>query len=170
MWKPQNREEFHAIVEDLLKDPDVQYMKELPQHSKHCSCLDHSMYVAYLSFLLCRRWGLDYVAAARGALLHDFSLHNWEEEDYGVQRLWHHPHMALENANARYDLSEKEQDIIVKHMWPLTRPLPRHRESFVVSLADKLCALMEMSRLYRAFRVKKHLAPAVTMPTMPKAA
>lgn len=160
MWKAENRVEFEAIIRDLLEDPDVISMKDLPQHSKTANTLDHSLYVAYLSFLFCRRFNLDYVAAARGGLLHDFALRNWDTEDYGVKRLWHHPHFALQNAEERYALSDKEKDIIVKHMWPLTRPLPRHRESFVVSMADKLCAFMEMSRLYRLLRVKKKLTPA----------
>lgn len=163
MWKSKNREQFAEIIEDLLQDPDVLLMKELPQHSKHASTFDHSVYVAYLSFLICRRLKLDYVAAARGGMLHDFALRNWDTEDYGVRRLWHHPHMALENAKERYELSPKEEDIIVKHMWPLTRPLPRHKESFVVSMADKMCALMEMSRLYRLMKVKKHLVPVPAM-------
>lgn len=160
MWKNENRTQFEAIVGDLLQDKSVQAMKDLPQHSKYCSCYDHSLYVAYLSFLMCRRLGLDYVAAARGGMLHDFSLRNWETEDHGISRLWQHPHMALQNAEERYELSDKERDIIVKHMWPLTRPLPRHRESFVVSLADKICAVMEFSHLYRLMRVRRHLSEA----------
>lgn len=156
--KFKNKDDFNEIVKDLLADPDVQSMRELPQHSKTCNCLDHSIYVAYLSFLICRRLGLDYKAAARAGLLHDFALRNWDEEDeFGIRRLWVHPKLALENAAERYELSAREQDIIVKHMWPLTPVPPRHWESFFVGVADKLCALMEMSRLYKAFRVKKHL-------------
>lgn len=163
MWKTQNRLYFEEIIQDLLEDPDVQKMRMLPQHSKGGNCLDHSLYVSYLSFLICRRLGLNYVSAARAGLLHDFSLRNWDEDEMGVKRLWKHPHLALENASARYDLSDLEKDIIVKHMWPLTRPLPRHRESFVVSVADKMCAVMEMCRLYRVLRVRKYLL-AVTAP------
>lgn len=160
MWNNDNRTQFEAIVGDLLRDEDVQSMKDLPQHNKWCSCYDHSLYVAYLSFLVCRRLRLDYVAAARGGMLHDFALRNWDTDDTGVRRLWLHPLMALQNAESRYDLTNKEKDIIVKHMWPLTRPLPRHRESFVVSMADKFCALLEFSHLYRLLRVRRHLSQA----------
>lgn len=161
LWKDKHRAQFGAIIQDLLDDPDVQSMKDLPQHSKYSNCFDHSIYVAYLSFLICRRLGYDYVAAARGGLLHDFALRNWETEEYGMSRLWDHPYMALENARGRYRLTCVEEDIIVKHMWPLTRPLPRHKESFVVSMADKLCAVLEMTRLYRLFKVQKKLVPLV---------
>ena len=36
-----------------------------------------------------------------------------------------------------------EEDIIGKHMWPLTAPLPYYKESYMVSLADKICAVCE---------------------------
>ena len=157
MWKPENFEEFSDIIDDLMQDPAVLALREMDQHSKVSNRLDHSIYVSYLSFLCCRRIGLDHVAAARAGLLHDF---HFGDESEGVKRLWRHPHSALQNALSRYNLSAVEQDIIVKHMWPLTRPLPRHRETVVVSLVDKLCAVMEFSHLYRLLRVKKHLTPA----------
>ena len=159
MWNPDNYKEFISIVGDLLEDPDVLSMREQPQHSKTMNCLDHSIYVAYLSFLISRKFKLDFVAAARGGLLHDLHLKNWDEEDDGIRRLWRHPHYALENAAARYNLSNLEKDIIVKHMWPLTRPLPRHKESFVVSIADKICAISERVRLHRALKVQQNLSP-----------
>ncbi|MFV0412833.1 MAG: HDIG domain-containing metalloprotein [Oscillospiraceae bacterium] len=160
MWNPENFAHFTALIDDLLQDEKVQEMQQMPQHGKSGNCYDHSLYVAYLSFLVCRRLGLDYVAAARGGMLHDFCLCNWKEESAGISRLWTHPHLALKNAEERYELSQMEKDIIVKHMWPLTRPLPRYRESLVVSMADKVCALLEMSRLYRLFKVRKNLSPA----------
>lgn len=160
MWNPNNFDHFKSIVNDLLYDPTVQTLRDQRQHSKHSNAFDHSVHVAYLSFLFCRRFNLDYVSAARGAMLHDLHMKNWDEENDGIRRLWRHPHYALQNATSRYDLSALEQDIIVKHMWPLTRPLPRHRESFVVSMADKVCAMLEMSRLTRLFKVQKHLACA----------
>lgn len=158
MWKIENRIEFEEIIEDLIQDPEVLSMQDLPQHSKHINCLEHSIYVAYVTFLFCRRWNLDYVAATRAALLHDFALVNWETSDMGIKRLWQHPKMALKNATERYDLSEMQQDIIVKHMWPLTISPPRHKESFVVSMADKICAVAEMSHLIRVLKVKKNVS------------
>ena len=158
MWKPENYDEFTGIVVDILQDPEVQALRDMNQHNKSSNRLDHSIYVAYLSFLLCRKMGLNHVAAARGGLLHDF--HFGDKDNGGVKRLWRHPHSALANARQRHELTEVEEDIIVKHMWPLTRPLPRHREAVVVSMIDKVCALMEFSFLYKLFRVKKHLNPA----------
>ena len=88
-------------------------------------------------------------AAARGGLLHDLYLCNWSQTNIGPwKRLLIHPQIALRNAEI-HGLSDLEKDIISKHMWPLTlRKVPRHRESVVVNLADKICACTEMLRLY----------------------
>jgi uncharacterized protein len=40
-----------------------------------------------------------------------------------------------------------EKDIIEKHMWPLTLRLPRYKESYVVLMVDKYCALTETLNL-----------------------
>ena len=46
----------------------------------------------------------------------------------------------------------------MKHMWPVTLALPRYKESYLVILADKWCALTEVfakgrSTMARIFRV-----------------
>ncbi len=157
MWKPENLNCFNEIVCDMMADEDVLSMEELPRHGKESNCLHHSLAVAYMSFLVCKKMNWDYKAAARAGLLHDFALGEWERENRSVQRLWKHPHKALQNAQNKYALSQKEEDIIVKHMWPLTRQLPRHRESYVVCFADKLCALMEMCHLHKPQKVRENL-------------
>ena len=50
---------------------------------------------------------------------------------------------ALANARERFSLTEKEEDIILRHMWPLTITPPRFPESYVVVMFDKYCSLME---------------------------
>lgn len=44
-----------------------------------------------------------------------------------------------------------------KHMWPLTAPLPYYKESYMVSLADKICATLEMAHLYGLLGVRRNL-------------
>ncbi len=156
MWKAKNRAQFESIIGELVGNEDLQSLKQQEQHSKHSSRYTHSIFVAYISFLACKRLNLDYEAAARGGMLHDFFFGGAEQ---GVKRLWKHPKDALENATQRYELNEMEQDIIVKHMWPLTRALPKHKESFVVSMADKVCCVAEVLHLDRLLGVKKNLTP-----------
>ena len=153
----KDRAAFLELVGPLLQEADVQEMRDFSQHAEGISCYDHSLFVSYLSFLMAKRLGLDYRAAARGGLLHDLHLCHWEDTDVGrARRLVLHPLLAVQNAE-KFGLNDMERDIIVKHMWPLTRPLPRYRESFVVGLADKICATAEMLHLYRSSKVQYRL-------------
>jgi uncharacterized protein len=48
-----------------------------------------------------------------------------------------------------------ERDIILKHMFPITRELPRYKETYVIVLVDKYCAVAEHV-FYRLSRVLSH--------------
>lgn len=161
MLEFKNKAAFEACVKDLLSASSVQEMGHIPQHTKSISCLDHSIFVAYLSFLICRRFHLDYKAGARGGLLHDLFLYNWRDKEHEGHHLFRHPQIALKNASECFELTEKEKDCIVKHMWPVTKTLPKYRESFVVGCADKICASIEMLRLFRLLGVKRKLCASV---------
>jgi len=83
----------------------------------------------------------------RGALLHDYFLYDWHVGDARKPQNLHgfyHPGIALRNASREFDLTDREKDIIEKHMWPLTlTKIPRCRETWIVTTADKCCSLME---------------------------
>ncbi|MFL0194785.1 HD family phosphohydrolase [Clostridium sp. WILCCON 0269] len=148
IWKlkedPDNYDEYKHCINDLIQNEAVLSMGNFIQHS-NISCLRHSIYVSYMSYLVCKKLGLDYSSAARGGLLHDFFLYDWHIKRYdsGLHGFTH-PYTALGNANKLFHLNDVEKDIIVKHMWPLTIKLPKYKESFVVTLADKYCASMEI--------------------------
>ena len=61
---------FFEAIEDLYNRPEVQGLSIYEQHLD-IDRLQHITSVAYISFLTCRRLGLDYRTAARGAILHD---------------------------------------------------------------------------------------------------
>lgn len=87
---------------------------------------------------------VDERAMIRGALLHDYFLYDWHEKD-GNHRLhgFSHPYTALRNAREDYVLEEIEENIILRHMFPLTPIPPTCREAWIVCAADKYCALGE---------------------------
>lgn len=137
-------EEYKECICDLIQHEKVKSMKNFMQHGD-INCLEHSLYVSYISFLICRQLKLDYSSAARGGLLHDFFLYDWHTgKPYKGLHGFIHPYIALQNANKYFNLNDREKDIIHKHMWPLTIRLPRYRETFVVLLADKYCASIEI--------------------------
>ena len=54
-----------------------------------------------------------------------------------------HAGTALRNADRDFELNDTERDMIKKHMFPLNPAPPRFKETAVLCLADKYCALRE---------------------------
>ena len=58
----------------------------------------------------------------------------------------------MQNAQKICNINEKEQDIILKHMWPVTFfQFPKYRESFIITITDKLSSLNS----FRKYILKK---------------
>ncbi|MEG1870314.1 MAG: HD domain-containing protein [Oscillospiraceae bacterium] len=160
MFKLDNRREFLDCIKEIIDVPEINLMKNIPQHLT-INCYEHSVFVAYVSFLLSRKFNCDYAAAARGGLLHDFFLYNWRDGEHKGVHGFAHPAIALANAEKLWELSDIEKDIISKHMWPLTPKMPKFKEAFIVNAADKICATAEILFIYRAMHVKKKLILAL---------
>ena len=120
-------------------------MEAYTQHGE-TSCLRHSNNVSYLSYLYCRDHGWQARAAARAGLLHDLFLYDWHFHAKETGNYFHgltHPRRALENAQRLFSLTDREKNIILRHMWPLTVTPPKYREAYVIVMFDKYCSLME---------------------------
>ena len=55
-----------------------------------------------------------------------------------------HPEIALKNAKEHFEIGKREEDMIVKHMWPLTIKFPKYAESYVIVIIDKYTAALEI--------------------------
>lgn len=98
----------------------------------------------------------------RGALLHDYFLYDWHEKDPShALHGFIHPIRALRNADKQFCLSERERDIISRHMFPLTFHPPRYIESILVCIADKICSLYETFTRGTYQRLRKQMIPLV---------
>lgn len=148
-------------MKELVEDETVQSMGEISHHLTY-TCLEHSLFVSYVSYRFCKFMNWDYKAAARGGLLHDLFLYDWK--DKGSHEGLHgftHPKAACRNAeelcrnkDSVTELTGIEKDMILSHMWPLTSKPPKYKESYVVCFADKLCALTEMLFIFGFLRFK----------------
>ena len=79
-------------------------------------------------------------------MLHDLFLYDCEDKlARPKNHISIHPKIALQNAKKLFDLNDKECDIILKHMWPITFLPPKYLESFIITFIDKFCALKEWS-------------------------
>lgn len=110
----------------------------------------HAISVAHASLAMAGRLErlgirIDRASLIRGALLHDYFLYDWHDPDPS-HRLhgFTHPFTALARAEEDFDdLTERERNIISRHMFPLVPIPPTCREAWLVCLADKACALHE---------------------------
>ena len=157
--KYRNRKEFVSIIKDLINDDTVKLMKNFRQHYTS-SCYNHCLEVAYWSYLACKKLGLDYVSAARGGMLHDLFLYDWRQSSKKLNlnglHAFVHPKIALDNASKIFNLNDIEKDIIVKHMWPVTLfHIPKYKESYIITIMDKLSALKSCHDYYESNLKKK---------------
>ena len=139
-------DEYYEAIKDIYEHEEFLKLKEFFHHNS--SIYEHVQDVAYLSYRISKYLKLDYRSAARGALLHDFFLYDWRNHDvpdlprkkfHGIE----HPMIAVDNARKHFSINEIEEDIIKKHMWPLTLVPPKYKESFIVSFADKYLSSKE---------------------------
>ncbi len=145
----ENDREYMSIVGDLLKNKDLLKLDNITHH-RYTTRLTHSIFVSYVSYKITKARGLDYISTARAGLLHDFFL----EERGEVELLGMgshnsaHPKIALKNAEKLTEINELEKDIILKHMFlcTLKSKMPLFKESFIVSMVDKYCAISEVSQ------------------------
>ncbi|MEE6698643.1 HD domain-containing protein [Limosilactobacillus fermentum] len=142
--------EYVALVSDLLEQPAVQKLANYTQHH-HSNRLQHSIAVSYDSYRLAKRLNLDYQATARAGLLHDLFYYDWRTTKFDLgTHAFIHPRVALRNAEKITSLSNKEKDIILKHMFGATVAVPRYWESLIVSLVDDYEAEQEFFGPVRA--------------------
>lgn len=148
---------LEEYVADILNHAEYKQLASFTHH-RPFTTLEHSLRVAQISYDWSIRLGkilkLDTNAITRGALLHDFFLYDWHHLRPDGTR-WHgfrHPRIACQNAERCFIISEKEKDIILSHMWPLTVRMPRSREAFIVMVADKMASIQEFR-----FKFKRNL-------------
>lgn len=147
--------EYVALVSDLLEQPAVQKLANYTQHH-HSNRLQHSIAVSYDSYRLAKRLNLDYQATARAGLLHDLFYYDWRTTKFDLgTHAFIHPRVALRNAEKITSLSNKEKDIILKHMFGATVAVPRYWESLIVSLVDDYEAEQEFFGPVRARLCKR---------------
>lgn len=150
------QKQIREHAQDILESGNFRKSKEHIQHgdmSVKAHVLNvtrHSIALAEALHIKCEKKDL-----IRGAMLHDYFLYDWHHADKDNPHRLHgffHPGRALKNARKEYDVTDRQADIIKKHMWPLTPVPPMCREAWVVTAADKYCSLMETIRIHRGHR------------------
>lgn len=137
-------EEFNDLIKDIIDNKKFNRLKKAPHHG--INRYEHSYRVAKWTYKICRFLKMKRKnETTRAALLHDF----YEDKDLigsSVSRLGNHPEIALENSVNYYKLDTIQKDIIKSHMFPCTHTIPKYKESWLVSMVDKIVGTYEMLR------------------------
>lgn len=149
MKKYYEDREYLNKVYDILENDEFKKMEGIIHHEGNR--LEHSIRVSYYSYKIAKFLKLDSEKVARAALLHDFFL----EESYTKKKkeklelMMRHPEYALENSKKYFSLSSLEEDIILSHMFPIGKHIPRYFESWMVDIVDDVAAVYEKSAIVR---------------------
>ena len=137
---------FGGTLTELLRTTRLKQSDGFIQHGD-TSVLLHSAAVAYYSYRLSRKLGLRGLKRrelVRGGLLHDYFLYDWHKgsNGHGLHG-FSHPSTALKNARQDTSVSRVEEDMIARHMFPLTPIPPKSRAGWIICLVDKVCSVYE---------------------------
>ena len=135
---------FDIIAKDIIEKDKFQSLKNDPHHG--LTRYDHVLRVAKNTYRLSKIMRMDYISATRGALLHDYFNDGDYQETRGLKKGSLHPVIALNNARREYYLNDKEENIIISHMYPMGKVKPNCKESWLVTSVDKSVALYECLR------------------------
>ena len=137
---------MHELGKEILASDNMKREKRFIQHA-NVSTYEHSIGVATMSLTLAAifRVKVDKVSLVRGALLHDFFLYDWHDKTAMPKaHAYLHPLIAFDNAKKEFKLNAIEKNIIQAHMFPLSIVMPKYKESWIVVMADKICAMNEI--------------------------
>ena len=137
--KIKKQVEFNDIISDILKNEEIIGLRYEYHHG--ISRLDHSLNVARLTFNMCKLFKIEKIEeVTRAALLHDFYKIGEDSSFRG------HPTTAVNNAKRVFNVNDMQADIIYNHMFPATLRVPKYKETWIVTTADKLVAINECTR------------------------
>ena len=142
--------EFLNYVDEIINSEEFLKRKEYEHHENE-SVFDHSLNVAYSSYLFAKKHNLNARDISIGGLLHDFYYNPWKNntkhKPLFKKHGFVHAEEARDNAHLYFPqlMNQRIDNIILRHMFPLNICPPKYKEAWVVSLMDKKCSLSILS-------------------------
>ena len=135
--------EFYKIIEPIIIEKEFQRRKEYPHHINE-SVYEHVIRVSYDCYKIGKRLGMDYKALTIAGLLHDFYEKPWqysnEKKPFFQKHAFTHAKEAVVNSKKYFGtdiITQKVESIMITHMFPLNKKIPRNREAWLLTLIDK---------------------------------
>ena len=87
-----------------------------------------------------------------GAMLHDFYLYQWYTEKHEEYHIWYHPKQSVKNIESHFGkLTDMQRNMILSHMFPTCVELPKSEGAWILTAADKRCALADYFKISKKF-------------------
>lgn len=137
--KIKKQVEFNDIISDILKNEEIIGLRYEYHHG--ISRLDHSLNVARLTFNMCKLFKIEKIEELQ-ELLYFMNFYKTGEDS----SFRGHPTTAVNNAKRVFNVNDMQADIIYNHMFPATLRVPKYKETWIVTTADKLVAINECTR------------------------
>lgn len=140
--------QIEEIGFDIINNEEYLKQKEFIQHG-NTSIFDHCITVTCkcLQIVEKGKYNVNINKLVRAALLHDYFKYDWHAyaKNNGIHKLhgFYHPGYAAKNASREFNVSKLEENAIKAHMFPLGFAFPRSKEAWILTMADKSCALKE---------------------------
>lgn len=148
LYNIKKNKEYKKIVKDILRNVEFKKLYNIEHHG--ISRMEHSIKVSYYSYKIAKKIGMDYISVARGGLLHDFFLDG--DERNGKRKFldtFTHPKKALNTSTKYFNINKIEENIIVSHMFPIYKKIPKYKESILVNIVDKIIGSKELLRCFK---------------------
>lgn len=135
-----------CVYNDIINSDMFKREKQFLQHGS-TTVYEHSIAVTFMALNIARKLKIkvNEESLIKGSLLHDYFLYDWHVSD--PSHRWHgftHARFSHDNAMRDFGLNEIEENMILSHMFPLGGPLPKYKESWILTCADKYCATKEI--------------------------
>ena len=135
---------------DVLESEWFEASKNQKHHFR-TSVASHTTQVAAGTLRVCRMMKahgieVDEEMAVKAALCHDLGMVGRDEKyRNNYETLKRHPVDSVEIAKTIYpQMNGRMEEVILRHMWPLSLHCPRSAEGFAVSIADKLVSITDV--------------------------
>lgn len=152
--------EYYQIVEPILLEAEMQKRKTYAHHINE-SVYAHVLRVSYDCYRIGKRFHMEYKSLAIAGLLHDFYEHPWQEnkekKPFLQKHAFTHAKEAVVNAKRVFGesvVTPKVEEIMITHMFPVNKRIPRSKEAWLITLVDKADSIdfiMHPIALYKIF-------------------
>ena len=141
--RDKERKEFNELVGPITQNEEFQKRKKYPHHI-HESVYEHVSKVAFDCYKIGKRFSLDYKSLAVAGMLHDFYEKPWqydkERKKFFQKHAFTHAKNAILNAKKVFGnevVTPKVEEIMLTHMFPVNKRIPRSKEAWLITLVDK---------------------------------